>query len=146
MANRFRKRSQADADLDSIWSYIAADNIRTADGVINRIERDLRDARQNPLAGRATLGLGRHMRSFPIGSYVIFYIPVSDGIEVVRVMSGRQDIDADDMSSAQADAACRDPPTTRSSRWIISARPLMPRIAITSGEERPLIFSASSAS
>ncbi len=37
-------------------------------------------------------------------------------------------------------------PTTRSSRWIISARPLMPRIAITSGEERPLIFSASSAS
>ena len=35
---------------------------------------------------------------------------------------------------------------TRSSRWIISARPLTPRIAITSGEDRPLIFSASSAS
>jgi toxin ParE1/3/4 len=28
---------------------------------------------------------------------VIFYVPLSDGIEVVRVMSGRQDIDADDM-------------------------------------------------
>ena len=37
-------------------------------------------------------------------------------------------------------------PTTRSSRWIISARPLMPRMIITSGDERPLIFSASSAS
>lgn len=38
------------------------------------------------------------------------------------------------------------PPTTRSSRWIISARPLMPRMVVTSGEERPLIRSASSAS
>jgi hypothetical protein len=29
---------------------------------------------------------------------VIFYIPVADGgIEVVRVMSGRQDIDVDDV-------------------------------------------------
>jgi toxin ParE1/3/4 len=28
---------------------------------------------------------------------VIFYIPLPDGIEVVRVMNGRQDIDADDM-------------------------------------------------
>jgi toxin ParE1/3/4 len=39
-----------------------------------------------------------NLRSFPVGSYVIFYIPVSDGVEVVRVMSGRQDIEADDMS------------------------------------------------
>lgn len=38
------------------------------------------------------------------------------------------------------------PPTTRSSRWIISDRPLMPKMDITSGDERPLIFSATSAS
>src|SRR5262249_35207227 len=36
--------------------------------------------------------------------------------------------------------------TTRASRGVISARPPAPRVAITSGEERPLIFSASSAS
>lgn len=39
----------------------------------------------------------RGLRSFPVGSYLIFYVPLPDGIEVVRVMSGRQDIDADDM-------------------------------------------------
>jgi toxin ParE1/3/4 len=38
------------------------------------------------------------LRSFPVGNYVIFYIPIPDGIEVVRVMHGRQDIDADDMA------------------------------------------------
>jgi toxin ParE1/3/4 len=37
------------------------------------------------------------LRSFPVGSYLVFYVPASDGVEIVRVMSGRQDIDADDM-------------------------------------------------
>jgi toxin ParE1/3/4 len=39
----------------------------------------------------------RDLRSFPVGSYVIFYVPLPGGIEVVRVTHGRQDIDADDM-------------------------------------------------
>jgi len=29
---------------------------------------------------------------------MIFYIPVSDGVEVIRVMNSRQDIDPDDMA------------------------------------------------
>ncbi|WP_008538835.1 type II toxin-antitoxin system RelE/ParE family toxin [Bradyrhizobium sp. CCGE-LA001] len=37
------------------------------------------------------------LRSFPVGNYVIFYIPLPDGVEIVRVMHGRLDIDADDM-------------------------------------------------
>ncbi len=52
---------------------------------------------QNPLAGRARAELGKDLRSFPVGNYIIFYLPLSDGIEVVRVLHGRQDIDADDM-------------------------------------------------
>jgi toxin ParE1/3/4 len=52
---------------------------------------------ENPLAGRVRLDLGANLRSFPIGNYVIFYVPIPDGVEVVRVMHGRQDIDADDM-------------------------------------------------
>jgi toxin ParE1/3/4 len=52
---------------------------------------------QNPMAGRDRPELQRGLRSFPVGSYLIFHLPLSDGIEVVRVMSGRQDIDADDM-------------------------------------------------
>jgi toxin ParE1/3/4 len=52
---------------------------------------------QNPLAGRERPELQRGLRSFPVGSYLVFYLPLPDGVEVVRVMSGRQDIDADDM-------------------------------------------------
>jgi toxin ParE1/3/4 len=52
---------------------------------------------QNPLAGRERSELQKHLRSFPVGSYIVFYVPLPDGIEIVRVMNGRQDIGADDM-------------------------------------------------
>jgi toxin ParE1/3/4 len=52
---------------------------------------------ENPLAGRQRPELQQDLRNFPVGSYVVFYIPLPDGIEIVRVMNGRQDIDTHDM-------------------------------------------------
>ncbi|MEA2910351.1 MAG: toxin ParE1/3/4 [Bradyrhizobium sp.] len=98
MANKFRKRSQADADLDSIWNYIAADNIKAADKLVTRIGAVFEMLVQNPLAGRERPELAQGLRSFAVGNYVIFYIAGSNSIEVVRVMSSRQDVDADDMT------------------------------------------------
>jgi toxin ParE1/3/4 len=66
--------------------------------LLNRIEDTFDMLAQTPLVGRARNELASKLRSFPVGSYVIFYIPVSDGVEVIRVMSGRQDVDADDMT------------------------------------------------
>jgi len=34
------------------------------------------------------------LRSFPAGSYCIFYQPMPDGIEVVRVLHASHDIDS----------------------------------------------------
>ena len=50
-----------------------------------------------PLAGRIRHEFGKDLRRFPVGSYMIFYKATARGIEVARVMSGRQDIDADDV-------------------------------------------------
>jgi toxin ParE1/3/4 len=99
MANRPRKTPQAEIDVTSIWAYIASDSIKAADVLIDRIERTFDMLAETPLAGRARRDLAKNLRSFPVGSYLIFYIPVPDGIEVVRVMSGRQDIDAGDIGS-----------------------------------------------
>lgn len=98
MKNSFRKLPQADLDLDSIWSFIAADNIQAAERLIDRIGSVFQMLVENPLAGRERPELRRGLRSFPVRNYIIFYIPVPDGIEVIRVMNGRQDIDADDMA------------------------------------------------
>lgn len=97
MPNNFHKRPQADVDLDAIWSYIAVDNVSAANALIERIGQVFKMLVQNPLAGRERPELRKHLRSFPVGSYVVFYFPLADGIEIVRVMNGRQDIDPDDM-------------------------------------------------
>ncbi len=51
----------------------------------------------NPLAGRARSELHEGLRSFPVGSYVVFYSPTPEGVEIVRVLHGRRDISEDDM-------------------------------------------------
>jgi toxin ParE1/3/4 len=96
--NRFRKLPRADLDLDSIWHFIATDDIQAADRLISRIGKIFQMLVENPLAGRERPELRKDLRSFPVGNYVVFYVPVSDGIEVARVMNSRQDIDADDMA------------------------------------------------
>ena len=98
MANRFRKLPQANLDLDSIWDFIAIDDARAAERQLDRFEKIFRMLVENPLAGRERPELRKNLRSFPAGSYIVFYTPLSDGIEVVRVMNGRQYIDADDMA------------------------------------------------
>lgn len=97
MANRVRKSPRAEIDLTSIWDFIAEDNVKAADALLVRIEAAFDMLVENPLAGRAREDLALTLRSFPMGSYIIFYIPVSNGIEVVRVLHGRQDIEPDDM-------------------------------------------------
>ncbi len=34
------------------------------------------------------------LQSFPVGKYLIFYMPISGGIEIIRVLHGMMDIDA----------------------------------------------------
>jgi toxin ParE1/3/4 len=98
MTNRPRKSPQAEIDLTSIWHFIADDSVKAADALLDRIEEAFDMLAQTPLAGRARNDLARKLRSFPVGSYVIFYIPVPDGIEVARVVSGRQDVTAEDVA------------------------------------------------
>jgi toxin ParE1/3/4 len=97
MANSPRKSPQAEIDVASIWQFIANASVRAADAMLDRIEGTFDMLAQAPLAGRERKDLGTNLRSFPVERYIIFYTPVSDGIEVIRVMHGRQDIDADDM-------------------------------------------------
>ena len=46
------------------------------------------------MMGRVRDELEPGMRSFPFGRYVIFYMPIDEGIDVVRVLHGARDIDA----------------------------------------------------
>jgi toxin ParE1/3/4 len=97
MANSQTRRPQAREDLLDIWQYIADDNETAATALLRRIDRAIQMLADNPQAGRERPELAPNLRSFPVGNYVIFYMPGSHGIEVVRVLNARQDISAEDM-------------------------------------------------
>ena len=97
MPNKIRQRQQAQADLDAIWDYIAADNPSAADALLERIGNILRMLADNPRAGRERPELAASLRSFPVGNYIVFYLPLPDGINVVRILNGYLDITAEDM-------------------------------------------------
>ena len=34
------------------------------------------------------------LRMFPVRGHLIFYLPTDDGVEIVRVLSGKRDVDS----------------------------------------------------
>jgi toxin ParE1/3/4 len=91
-------RPRADHDLDSIWFFIAANNAGAADAMIDRLTEAFDMLLTMPLAGRIRHEFGENLRSFTVHNYVIFYVTVPEGIDIVRVIHGRRDIRPDDMA------------------------------------------------
>lgn len=90
---RILRRPLAAADIADIWDYIAEDSPAQADAWVDRLDSKLKLLANHPLMGRAREELFEGMRSLPIGRYVIFYVPLDDGIDLVRVLHSARDID-----------------------------------------------------
>jgi len=65
-----------------------------ADAWVDRLDAKLRLLAPQPLMGRSRDELSPGVRSLPFGRYVIFYLPLADGIDVVRVLHSARDIEA----------------------------------------------------
>jgi toxin ParE1/3/4 len=62
--------------------------------VLDNIDSVLAMLGRSPLLGRSRDELAAGLRSFPVGNFVIFYLPRGSGITVVRVLSGFRDLPA----------------------------------------------------
>lgn len=91
---RLVRRPLAGADIAEIWDYIAADSLVSADAWVDRLDEKLKLLATQPLMGRSRNELSTDLRSMPFGRYVIFYLPLTDGIDVVRVLHSARDVDA----------------------------------------------------
>lgn len=86
---------RAERDLINLWQYIADESSDTrADAFLDRVLNKLELLAEQPGIGRQRDELKPNLRSHPIGRYVVFYFPLDDGIDVVRVLYGGRDIDA----------------------------------------------------
>ena len=86
-------RSPAAAqDAAEIWAYIADDNLSAANRLLARLDRTFQLLSTQPLIGQAVENIAPHLRFIPIGSYLIFYRAIDDGVEIVRILHGARDI------------------------------------------------------
>lgn len=90
---RLLKRPEAENDLEEIWWFIAQDSPDNADRFLDRIQESCLALSDFPKMGVSREELKTDLRSQPVGNYLIFYFPLEDGIDIVRVLHGSRDIE-----------------------------------------------------
>lgn len=92
MTPRFHEK--AESDLVDIWSYISQDSEEAAAKTIDEIRESLKTLKVFANAGRERPELGEGTRSWPIGMYVAYYRIVESEPQVVRILHGSMDLQA----------------------------------------------------
>lgn len=90
---RFRLSAEAARDIRGIWTYIAEDSIRAA----RKVRLSLFDAcgllAKNPAPGHPRRDLtDQRVLFWPVGSYLIFYDPLTKPLVVLRVLHAARDV------------------------------------------------------
>ena len=90
---RVTRRPQAAVDILDIWDFIAEDGMVEADRWVDSLDEKLRLWSTQPQIGRMRPELVPELRSMPFGRYVVFFMLLPDGIDVVRVLHSSRDTD-----------------------------------------------------
>ncbi len=89
---KVRRTKRANADLISIWRYVAQDNPEAATEQLLELERKFRLLSFFPKIGRMKEDIRKGLRVFPCDAYVILYRETARSIEIVRVVHGARDL------------------------------------------------------
>ncbi|MDJ0535284.1 MAG: type II toxin-antitoxin system RelE/ParE family toxin [Xenococcaceae cyanobacterium MO_207.B15] len=93
MSNICRFTVPASRDIESIIDYISENRgLDAAESYLKKINQKCQTLASFPNMGRRRDELFPMVRSFPVDNYLIFYRPITEGIEVLRVVSGYQDL------------------------------------------------------
>ena len=78
-------------DLKRISHYIAVEreSPRGAKRLREQLFDDFRRLARHPLLGQACPECGENLRIWPVGNYVVLYVPRDTGIDIVQVAHGR---------------------------------------------------------
>ena len=83
----------ATEDLKQIWEFLAERaGSETANKFLVNIRQKCLILAEFPDSGKTRHDFIVNLRSFPFNNYIIFYLPVEDGIEVLRIIHGSRDI------------------------------------------------------
>ena len=89
--NRIIRTKPFRQDAEELWDFIAQRSPEAADRVLDKIDAQVELLATQPRMGRERPEVRKGMRSFTLGSYVVLYYALDDGIELVRLFHTAQD-------------------------------------------------------
>lgn len=84
----------ASRDLNAISDYFLARNIEAGERLLREFNHKCQNLMQFPNMGKQYSNIREELRGLPLDGYIIFYRVLGDGVEIMRVVSGRQDLEA----------------------------------------------------
>ena len=90
--NRSSINILATQDLNEIADYFTANSIEAGERFFREFDRRSKQLVNFPNSGRSYAEIRPGLRGLPLDGYVIFYRVLDEGIEILRVVSGRRDL------------------------------------------------------
>lgn len=91
---RIRRLPRAIRDIDEIWDWVAAEDMRAAERLAERITHATDRLADFPESGSPRPELGRDVRSIVVGRYIVVYRVGPDSVDIVRVVHGARELPA----------------------------------------------------
>ncbi len=82
----------ASRDLQAIADYFAIENVDAGERLLRLFNQKSQQLVSFPMSGKLYNNLSFGLRGLPLDGYIIFYQIVNDGIEIVRVVSGKRNL------------------------------------------------------
>ena len=94
MTGRALLSPRAQRDIDDIWTYMAEHwGTEQAALYVRQIGQHMAFIAPSPTIGQACLQVRSGIFRFPSGSHVLFYRSTLDGVDVVRILHARMDVE-----------------------------------------------------
>ena len=84
---------EASHDLNAISDYFVSRNIDTGERLLQEFNQKCVKLSQFPNMGKSYAAIRPWLRGVPLDGYIIFYEVIGDRITILRVVSGRQNLE-----------------------------------------------------
>jgi len=89
---RVIRSEQAQQDLEHIFDYLDGQSVQAADQFSIKFEMTSELHAAHPQIGASAEEYAPNLRQFTVWNYAIFYRPINDGIELIRIIHGARDL------------------------------------------------------
>ena len=84
----------ATKDLNEIADYFLKRNLEAGERLFKDFNKKCQNLANFPSMGRSYAYIKPSLRGLPLNGYIIIYQVMYDGVEILRVVNGRQDLES----------------------------------------------------